>query len=98
MSAPKGNQNARKGRIWTEAVKRATARKFNGDLNHGLDQLAERLIEAVLRGDLSAIKEYGDRVEGKCVQPISGSDDDPPVQISHVVREIVRAGDKDTDR
>jgi hypothetical protein len=90
--APVGNQNAKKGRIWAEAIKRAVARKFNGDLNHGLDRLAEKLVDAVSNGDLPALKEFGDRMEGKPAQAIiGGEDDDPPVRIQRVERRIVRA-------
>ncbi len=68
--AQKGNQNSKKGRIWTDAIKRAVSRKFNGDLNHGLDQLAEKLIDAVAKGDQWAFREFGDRIEGKPAQSI----------------------------
>lgn len=77
-----GNQNARKGRIWQEAIKRAVARKFGGDLNHGLDQLAEKLVDAVGKGDLMALKEFGDRMDGKPAQAIVGDDEKPPVQVT----------------
>lgn len=78
--APVGNQNAKKGRLWADAIKRAVARKYNGDLNHGLDTLAEKLIDAVATGDLPAIKEFGDRMDGKPAQAIVGDDEKPPVQ------------------
>lgn len=71
MAAPQGNTNAAKGRLWHDAIKRAVARKYNGDLNHGLDTLADKLIEAVSNGDLPAIKEFGDRMDGKPAQAVA---------------------------
>lgn len=68
MGAPVGNQNAVKARIWTEAIKRAVARRYNGDLNHGLDKLADEFVESVAKGDLASYKEFGDRLEGKAAQ------------------------------
>lgn len=89
--APVGNKNAAKGRLWADAIKRAVARKYNGDLNHGLDKLAEKLVEAVSNGDLPAIKEFGDRMDGKPAQAIVGDDDAPPVKIEGLVK-LVRPG------
>ena len=79
--APPGNQNAAKGRIWGDAVRRAVARRANGDLHHGLDELADKLLDAVANGDLQALKEFGDRIEGKSAQTLAvgGSDELPPI-------------------
>jgi molecular chaperone GrpE (heat shock protein) len=90
MAAPVGNQNAKKGRLWQDAIKRAIARKHNGDLNHGLDTLAEKLVDAVANGDLQAIKELGDRIDGKPAQAITGADGGPLE--TRNVTEIVTRG------
>lgn len=83
MAAPAGNQNAaKKNRLWADAIRRAVARKHGGDLNHGLDTLAEKLIDAVANGDLHAIKEFGDRMDGKPTQAIVGDASADPVQIA----------------
>ena len=87
MGAPIGNSNSAKGRLWADAIKRAVARKHNGDLNHGLDTLAEKLIEAVIAGDLPAIKEFGDRMDGKPAQAVvGGSEDDEPIKHALTVK------------
>jgi hypothetical protein len=80
--APLGNKNGAKGRLWADAIKRAVARKYDGNLSHGLDTLAEKLIEAVVAGDLPALKEFGDRLDGKPAQAIVGDADADPVQIA----------------
>lgn len=89
--APLGNQNGKKGRLWAEAIKRAVARKMGGDLNHGLDKLAEKLIDAVESGDLQALKEFGDRMDGKPAQAIVGGDegDNPVRTVSEIVIRAV---------
>lgn len=80
MGAPVGNQNAVKARIWTEAIKRAVARRYNGDLNHGLDKLADEFVESVAKGDLASYKEFGDRLEGKPAQAIVGDNSADPIR------------------
>ena len=79
--APKGNQNAAKSKVWTNAIHRAmdkwTESRFEG--KQAMDQLAEKLIEAAYNGDLSALKELGDRLEGKPAQSVTvGEDPEKP--------------------
>lgn len=60
----KGNQNAAKGRYLSSKLKeRLEARK-------DADKLAEVLIDKALEGDMAAIKEVFDRLEGKPKQTI----------------------------
>ena len=80
--APEGNQNYLKGRRWRDAIDRALARRSKGDAILALDELAEKLLQACDEGDITALKELGDRLEGKPVQSteLSGPDG-KPVQI-----------------
>ena len=82
-----GNTNATKGRLWPDAIKRAVARKYDGNLNHGLDTLAEKLVDAVAAGDLPALKELGDRIDGKPAQMI-GLGQDPDADAVQVTGRI----------
>lgn len=70
--APKGNQNARKGKLWTQAIERALKKrsKSKTDMIEALDDIAEKLLAACDNGDLSALKELGDRLEGKAAQTV----------------------------
>ena len=54
-----------------------------------LHRLANALFDKALEGDVTAIKEVIDRVEGKVPLPIAG-DPDNPLVIERVIHEIVR--------
>ena len=87
MGAPIGNQNAAKAKRWSAAIDRALDRRAQKmglrDAQEALDALAEQFLAAVEQGDISAWKEFGDRMEGKPAQAVAvtGADDGP---IKHV--------------
>ena len=65
--APKNNQNAVKSnRLWANAIRRAVMQSSGKKLR----SLAERLIERADQGDISALRELGDRLDGKAAQSI----------------------------
>ena len=68
--APLGNQNAKKAKIWEQAIKRALARYAGSTIAAGLDTLADKLVSAAVAGDPWALKEIGDRIDGKSVQQV----------------------------
>ena len=72
MAAAHGNQYAAKARRWTEAIDRAIAKRSRLSGLEALDELAEKLLVQVDEGDVTAIKELGDRIEGKVPQAIVG--------------------------
>ena len=74
MAAPLGNQNAVKGKRWAQAIDRALAERSRVMQVEALDELAEKLLSACDAGDLAALKELGDRLDGKANQSISGPD------------------------
>lgn len=71
MGAPLGNQNARK-RHWSTAIEAAVMQEDVRTKKKHLHIIAERLIAKAKRGDIQAIKEIGDRLDGKAVQAIEG--------------------------
>jgi|APGre2960657404_1045060.scaffolds.fasta_scaffold00239_20 hypothetical protein len=74
ISGPKpGSANAARPRIWSDAVRRAVLQ------GKKLDKLAERLIAAAEGGDMQALKEIGDRIEGKVTQTVAG--ENGPIQL-----------------
>jgi hypothetical protein len=69
LGAPKGNQNAVKPKIWSDALRKEL---IQGD---HLSKLAQALILKALEGDISALRELGDRIEGKPTQSIEQTTD-----------------------
>lgn len=76
MGAPAGNQNGAKGRAWSEAVKRAIREKYGKEWDEALKDLARKLVDAADGGDLQALREVGDRIDGRPKQQteLSGPD------------------------
>ena len=81
MGAPKGNQNAVKVKPWQAAIERALAKRSLLAKREAIDDLAERLLQKCEEGDLSALKEFGDRIEGRPAQSmtVSGDSENPLV-------------------
>lgn len=93
MAAPLGNQYAVKAKRWSQAIDRALEKRSRAAGIEALDELAEKLLAACDEGDLQALKELGDRIEGKPSQSLDvGSDPDRPL-VQKIVREIVRPHD-----
>ena len=86
--APAGNSNARNPKKFQEALRRALARRANGDLNAGLDTVAMKLVDAASEGEQWAVKEIADRLDGKPAQAIVGDDDFPPVRLEGGIKLI----------
>jgi hypothetical protein len=90
MGAPAGNKNSSKAnRLWGDTIRRALAQDKDPDK---LRSLAEALIARAADGDLGALKEIGDRLDGKVAQQVylSGGPDGTPVDVDVVTRiEIV---------
>lgn len=85
--APLGNTNAKNKSIFQQAVKRALARK-GGNVEGGLNKVADKLIESALNGEQWAIKEIADRLDGKAAQAVSvGGDPDNPLNL--IVNEVL---------
>ena len=82
MGAPKGNQNSSADkRVWGKVVRKLAVQEDYKRIHN----VAEALFRKAEDGDISAIKELGDRIDGKAEQTISG-DSDAPINI------IVRTG------
>lgn len=75
MGAAIGNQNARKGK-WAEALTKAVLMEDGPDKRRRLDAIANKLIEKAEAGDIQAIKELGDRIDGRPMQAIEHSGPD----------------------
>ena len=70
-----GNTNARKSKPFWHAIDRAIAQEDGKRLR----EAAEKLLDAAAAGEAWAVKELGDRLDGKAVQALehSGADGEP---------------------
>lgn len=81
MGAPLGNQNARKGKF-AEAIDAAVHVEDPATRRRKLQAIAEKLTSMAEAGDLGAIKEIGDRLDGKAHQSVAvGGDADNPLRL-----------------
>lgn len=64
MGAPRGNRNAARGTAWRDAIRKAVLRDGK------LDALAQALVARALEGDIAALREIGDRLDGKARQSV----------------------------
>lgn len=77
MAAAPGNQYAAKEKRWRMAIERALDKRSRASQVEALDEIAETLLNKAKEGDLNAIKELGDRLDGKPAQAITGADGGP---------------------
>lgn len=87
-------RGAWKDKAWRDALRIAVLRPANEEVKPKtkLDAIAMALVGTAKAGDISAIKEIGDRLDGKPAQAIVGGDeDDNPIHvITRIERVIVR--------
>ena len=77
MGAPIGNKNSTKDkRVWGKIVRKLAVQEDYKRIHN----VAEALFRKAEDGDIAAIKELGDRIDGKSEQTISG-DSDAPITI-----------------
>jgi hypothetical protein len=88
MAAPEGNKNATKNKFWSDAL-----RKYVTQNPESLERAAKALLLKAEDGDVAAMKELGDRLEGKAAQSVTVSGDEDAPLVTKVIREIVRPKD-----
>ena len=81
---PKG---AKPDKFWRDALMVAVNRAYEaGDKPaKNLAALAEKCVQMALAGDITAIREIGDRLDGRAHQPITGGDDGPVKLVVEIV-------------
>lgn len=64
---------------WRDAIRLAVNREVGEgkEKQKLLNVLASKLVRIGVEGDVSAIKEIGDRLDGKSSQPLTGDPDNP---------------------
>ena len=86
MAAPIGNVNAMRNKPFAEAINRAIAQ----DDGVRLRAIAEALLTKAADGDMAAIREFADRLDGKAVQQVSGAGENGEF-ITKMIVELVKA-------
>lgn len=87
--APFGNKNGARAKVWRDAINRALAKATPANIAR-VDELAETLVSLAAQGDMAALKEIGDRLDGKPAQSMQVSGEDGgPVQLQRIERVIV---------
>ena len=84
---PRGAQN--KDKPFRDALRMAVA-DAQGDFK-ALRRVADALISKALTGDVAAIKEVADRLDGKVPQAMVGDDEHPPIGM--IITGVPRSGD-----
>lgn len=74
MAAAVGNNYAGKAKRWQKSLERALARLGDGDIDAGLNPIADKVVAAAMAGDRDAWREIGDRLDGRPAQAITGAD------------------------
>ena len=93
--APLGNNNAAKGKAFRDALRLVIARRSRAAKRNYLDDLAERVFELALAGNMAAMKEIGDRLDGKPRRQSALSSDESVPPITRVERKIIEGAISD---
>ena len=80
--------NAPKSRVWEYAIRRVLAQRNGGDMDKGLNGLAHKVVRMAMAGDPWAIKEIGERLDGKAKQAIVGDDDSPSIKVEGHIKLV----------
>lgn len=83
--APFGNQNARKGKIVEDGIRKALAREDWKRFNQGCDAVAE----AWAKGEPWAVQFVADRVDGRVSQPVELGVDPTGVEALSVFNQFM---------
>ncbi len=84
-----GNQNAVKAKRWQQAIDRALAERSKAKGIEALDELAEKLLANAEAGDMTALKELGDRLDGRPAQSLTLAGDADNPLVATITRAVV---------
>lgn len=87
--AGNANSGRKQEKPFRDALRMELAKLQDND-QRGLRKVASALIEAAEGGDMQAIKELADRIDGKVPQAISGDEENPLTMVHRIERHIVR--------
>lgn len=74
MASPNNPKGAKSDKLWRDALMRAVKREVDkGGKTKRLEVLADKLVEEGMAGNVAAIKEIGDRLDGRPAQAVEMS-------------------------
>lgn len=79
MAGKPGRAGPKSDKLWSDAVRLAALREAqdsDGQITRRINMIADNLVKAAIAGDIMAIKEVGDRIDGKAKQQIEGPEED----------------------
>jgi len=84
MAAPIKAVGPKSDKLWRQAIMLAVNRVSQDGKTKHLDILAHRLVKSAAEGDVSALREIGDRLDGKPAQSVAiGQDPERgPLQVT----------------
>ncbi len=84
MGAPLGNKNGcKENRAWSEELRKAAKQRKR------IRKLAEALLDKAESGDVAALKEFGDRYEGKVPQTVQGPGEGGEHTVINKIEEVI---------
>ena len=86
---PKGTGNKK---LWKEAVEKALQeQRVHGarGVRPAIEHIAHTLVTLAMNGDVSAIREVGDRTDGRPPQAIINEDDETAFRVEQIIRKII---------
>lgn len=84
-----GRSGRLKDTLWADAIRRALKRREDKD-PRALEKLADVLVKMAEGGDLGALKELADRIDGKPAQQIIHTGDaDNPLQVVNIAADTL---------
>ena len=87
MAAPLGNQNAKKGKVIEDILRKICVQEDYARIRTGLNAV----LESAAGGDMKAIEFVRDTFDGKPAQAVQLSgDEDAPVAFTAITRTIVK--------
>ena len=83
MPGPKSDK------AWSDAMRRAVSRESAGKGSpKWLHVIADRVVQLAAEGDMTAVKEIGDRLDGKPAQVHAG-DQDKPIRLINAIERVI---------
>jgi hypothetical protein len=87
-----GNQESKKAdhrraKLFRDALL-VELKKADGDVER-IQLVAAKLVEQAIGGNVHAIKEIGDRVDGKVPTPVVGDDEHDPINMITEIRRVI---------